>query len=183
MEKKWTTVDVLRQSRHDWLNKIQIIKGNLELNKLDRVKGIIDEIIMEAQQEARLSNLEMPRFVELLLTANWQQSSFQCDYEVVDMIEGSKELDEMIASWTSGYFNILAEQLDCHIENVLTISIFKNEGNGRWDFHLQGKLKDKDQVIRFLKQSSREQRAIRQLECGPDELSFQMDINLETIKR
>lgn len=47
MDKNWTTIETLRQTRHDWLNKIQIIKGNLELNRIDRVKGIIDEIIVE----------------------------------------------------------------------------------------------------------------------------------------
>ena len=47
MDKNWTTFEVLRQTRHDWLNKIQIIKGNLELNKIDRVKGYIEEIIIE----------------------------------------------------------------------------------------------------------------------------------------
>ena len=36
IKKEWNTVDVLRQVRHDWLNKLQLIKGNLDLNKMER---------------------------------------------------------------------------------------------------------------------------------------------------
>ena len=61
MDKNWTTIETLRQTRHDWLNRIQIIKGNLELNKIDRVKGIIDEIIIETQNEARLYQFEFAK--------------------------------------------------------------------------------------------------------------------------
>ena len=92
MEKNWTTFEILRQSRHDWLNKIQIIKGNLELNKPDRVKGYIEEIIIETQQEAKLSNLNMPKFSELLMTANWNNWKFECEYEVIEVFEGFQDV-------------------------------------------------------------------------------------------
>jgi len=49
MEKNWTTVELLRHARHDWLNKIQLIKGNMSIGKMDRVEAIIEEIIMDAQ--------------------------------------------------------------------------------------------------------------------------------------
>ena len=47
IEKEWNTVEVLRHARHDWLNKLQLIKGNLDLNELDRAKEIINEIVIE----------------------------------------------------------------------------------------------------------------------------------------
>ena len=66
MEKEWDIVEVLRHSRHDWLNKLQLIKGNLDLNRIDRAKAIIDEIVIEVQHESKLSNLHIPLFASLL---------------------------------------------------------------------------------------------------------------------
>ncbi|WP_312471145.1 Spo0B domain-containing protein, partial [Neobacillus sp.] len=45
MGKEWDIVEVLRHSRHDWLNRLQLIKGNLDLNRIDRAKAVIDEIV------------------------------------------------------------------------------------------------------------------------------------------
>ncbi len=76
MEKKWSTVDVLRHARHDWLNKLQLIKGNLDLNKPERVKQIIEEIVHEAQAEAKLSNLKIPLFASLAINSKLGGLSF-----------------------------------------------------------------------------------------------------------
>ena len=69
MKKEWNTIELLRHVRHDWLNKLQLIKGNLDLNKIDRAKEIIDEIVIEAQNETKLSNLHFPNFTLLLLNS------------------------------------------------------------------------------------------------------------------
>lgn len=54
-------IHLLSHSRHDWMNKLQLIKGNLTLKKYDRVFEIIDEVVIEAQHESKLSNLRIPR--------------------------------------------------------------------------------------------------------------------------
>ena len=36
MRKEWDTIEVLKHARHDWLNKLQLIKGNLSLIKIDQ---------------------------------------------------------------------------------------------------------------------------------------------------
>ncbi|BBP91222.1 hypothetical protein BsIDN1_48400 [Bacillus safensis] len=51
-------IDLLSRSRHDWMNKLQLIKGNLTLEKYDRVFEIIEEMVIEAQHESKLSNLK-----------------------------------------------------------------------------------------------------------------------------
>ena len=69
INKEWNTVELLRHVRHDWLNKLQLIKGNLDLNKIDRAKEIIAEIVIETQNETKLSNLNFPNFTLLLLNS------------------------------------------------------------------------------------------------------------------
>ncbi|MFB6801854.1 Spo0B domain-containing protein [Peribacillus butanolivorans] len=177
MDKNWTTIETLRQTRHDWLNRIQIIKGNLELNKIDRVKGIIDEIIIETQNEARLTNLNLPKFSEMLLTSNWNNGSFYCEYEIIDVFEGSTELDELMYRWTNDYFKVLEKNLDPFFENILAVSMCKKEiSDMRCSFHMQGRFIDQTAVMGFLEKSLTAEQSIDILECNEDELFFKMDI-------
>ncbi|MEJ9228228.1 sporulation initiation phosphotransferase B [Peribacillus butanolivorans] len=177
MDKNWTTIETLRQTRHDWLNRIQIIKGNLELNKIDRVKGIIDEIIIETQNEARLTSLNLPKFSEMLLTSNWNNGSFYCEYEIIDVFEGSTELDELMYRWTNDYFKVLEKNLDPFFENILAVSMCKKEiSDMRCSFHMQGRFIDQAAVMEFLEKSLTAEQSIDILECNEDELFFKMDI-------
>ncbi|TDL88257.1 sporulation protein [Vibrio vulnificus] len=178
MDKNWTTIETLRQTRHDWLNKIQIIKGNLELNRIDRVKGIIDEIIVETQNEARLSSLNLPKFTEMLLTSNWNNGSFYCEYEIIDVFEGSTEMDRLMYRWTNDFFKILDKNLDPFFENILAVSMCKKEvSDMHCSFHMQGRFIDQSPVIEFLERSLTAEQSIEILECNEDEIFFKMDIN------
>ena len=180
MDKNWTTFEVLRQARHDWLNKIQIIKGNLELNKIESVKGYIEEIILESQQDARLSNLKLPKFSELLMTANWNNWRFECEYEVIEVFEGFPNLDKLIYEWTNRYFHMLEKQLDPFSENILTVSLCQSEGiDMSCSFHLQGKLKDLESLKSFLFTSLEKEQKMVLCECDENEVFFKMDINFE----
>ena len=58
--------------RHDWMNKLQLIKGNLSLQKYDRVVEIIDEMVIDAKHESKLSNLKTPHLAFDFLTFNWK---------------------------------------------------------------------------------------------------------------
>lgn len=178
--KNWTTVELLRQSRHDWLNKIQIIKGNIELNKIDRVKGLIDEIIVESNQEARLSNLNLPKFSELMMTANWNNWTFDTEYEVIDLVEGFEAIDELMYQWTKAFFELLEEQLDPIAENMLTFHICKkDEIDLRCSFHITGAIKNQEALRSFLAASLTKEQKIHELICTEEELYFKMDVKFE----
>lgn len=110
MEKDWNMIEVLRHARHDWLNKIQLIKGNLSLNKTDRAKEIIDEIVVEAQQEARLSNMNLPGFASLLLTYNWENHYLQLEYEVLDDPIAGRLDDSVLSEWTGSFWPFWTHQ-------------------------------------------------------------------------
>lgn len=177
MEKNWTTIETLRRARHDWLNRMQIIKGNLELNRIDRVKGFIDEIIIESQNEARLSSLNMPKFSELLLTSNWDNGIFHCEFEIIDTFKGTKEIDSLISRWTDQYFEVLEKNLDPFQENLLAVSVCKKEVSDiRCSFHLQGKNMNLEAILGFLETSLVAEQTIDIRERSENELFFKMDI-------
>lgn len=172
MDKNWDIVNVLRYARHDWLNKIQLIKGNLSLNKLERVQNIIDEIVMETQQEARLSNLNLPQFASLLLISNWKQYYFQIEYEVLGDIQSVKMDDTELTSWTTSFFTILNNSIEAFQENHLSISILPQENRVQFFFDFTGSILKREELEIFLKKS---QVSVIIKEFSDQELSFEME--------
>lgn len=63
--------DVLKYSRHDHMNELQIIKAYADLGHYERIKPKIDQYIQRAAQESRMTALVIPDFVEWALTYNW----------------------------------------------------------------------------------------------------------------
>ena len=141
METKWTTIDLLRHSRHDWLNKIQLIKGNLALGKMDRVSGLIEEIIIDAKQEAKLSNLDMPCLAELLLTGNWRHYTFELGFEIIDDIGGFAEQDRSLTGFILDFFEALNQQVTGSSVHTLIVMISSSEeASLRIGFDFQGRV-------------------------------------------
>ncbi|MGE6259557.1 Spo0B C-terminal domain-containing protein [Heyndrickxia sporothermodurans] len=138
----WTIVEVLRHARHDWMNKLQLIKGNIALKRLDNVERIMDEMIVEAQQESRLSNLKLPHFAETLLTFNWEPHLFQIDFEVLDESGGLTVKDQLLSTWIQAFFKKLESMVVPYQENHLSISFERYQDCTRFEFEFNGTIKE-----------------------------------------
>jgi stage 0 sporulation protein B (sporulation initiation phosphotransferase) len=150
MKKQWNVVEVLRQSRHDWLNKIQLIKGNLALNKLERVREIIEEIVIEAQQEAKLTNLNAMELAELFMTYNWEAHQFFLEYEVLGDVCDLSAYDTELTGWCRSFFQVLEEQTETNGDNHLTISIDVVDGKVRFIFDYSGTITNANSLREWL---------------------------------
>ncbi|WP_040207808.1 sporulation initiation phosphotransferase B [Neobacillus jeddahensis] len=150
MGKEWDIVEVLRHSRHDWLNKLQLIKGNLDLNRIDRAKQVIDEIVIEAQHETKLSNLQMPLFASLLLKSNWENPSFRLEYEVLLDVESIKIDDAAMTNWTNSFFSCLNQAIEAFQENHLSITIESQSHGIRFFFDFSGIILKREQIEKYL---------------------------------
>ena len=154
MGKEWDIVEVLRHSRHDWLNKLQLIKGNLDLNRIDRAKAVIDEIVIETQHETKLSNLHMPLFAALLLKSNWENPSFKLEYEVLLESESIKIDDPGMTKWTNSFFSCLNQSIEQFQENHLSITIEPQSDGVRFFFDFSGIIISKELVEKFLAEAT-----------------------------
>ncbi|WP_075982439.1 Spo0B C-terminal domain-containing protein [Bacillus massilinigeriensis] len=152
MNRDWNTVEVLRHARHDWLNKIQLIKGNLSLNKYGRVNEIIDEIVAESKQQSKLSNLNIPQFASLLLTCNWENHLFQIEFDVLDDHPNKNKIqDEALTNWTNNFFQTLDLSVKMFYDNYLSVTIEPQiEGTGFF-FDFRGIITSREQIEQFLK--------------------------------
>jgi stage 0 sporulation protein B (sporulation initiation phosphotransferase) len=174
MKKEWDTLSVLRHARHDWLNKIQLIKGNLALDKVERVKEIIDEIIIEARQESKLTNLNLPQFASSLLTCNWENHSFQIEYEVTDSQNIHSLDDQLLASWTEELFTSLDESIEKFQENYLSVTIDPGEDGIRFFFDFSGIITDNTSLMSFLERAVAPSMTVQVGAATEDELSIEV---------
>lgn len=152
MKKRWSVLDALRHSRHDWLNKIQLIKGNLALNKVERVNEIIEEIVRDMQHESKLTNLKAGRFAELLLTYNWEARNVTVSYEVLGDGGDLSAHDEELTEWCCAFFKMLEQQADMSRENHLDVSIEAMDGEVRLFFDYSGTIKDAEAITTWLEE-------------------------------
>ncbi|MFC0270150.1 Spo0B C-terminal domain-containing protein [Metabacillus herbersteinensis] len=174
---EWGTVDLLSHSRHDWMNKLQLIKGNLSLNKYERVNEIIEEIVIEAQNESKLCNLKMLSFASLLMTYNWIQAHFTLEYEVLGDVVDLSSFDEFMTKWCSSFFYLLNETIDRSRENHLCISIetVPSSDEVRFFFDFNGIITEKEQLQVWL-ESENAQKFLKQYEISTYELTAMIAI-------
>ncbi|WP_077214114.1 Spo0B C-terminal domain-containing protein [Bacillus dakarensis] len=165
MKKEWNTVEVLRHARHDWLNKLQLIKGNLSLNKVDRVFEIIDEIVVETQQESKLSNMNIPQFASLLFTYNWENYQIQLEYEILgEHTVGAKKINDVqLTDWTIVFFEHLHTVIESLSENHLSITVEPQQTGIRFFFDFRGIIVEQEQLLFFLQKQSPIEKKVQQL--------------------
>lgn len=174
MEKEWNIIEVLRHSRHDWLNKLQLIKGNLDLNRIDRAKTIIEEIVIESQHETKLSNLHIPIFASLLLKANWENNIFRLEYEVLQDFGQLKINEADLTEWTAAFFTCLNEAVAPFAENHLAISIDPQKDGARFFFDFSGIIKQKERIETFLYETTAKDLASTVKEFSESELAIEV---------
>ncbi|WP_246940811.1 Spo0B C-terminal domain-containing protein [Bacillus pinisoli] len=161
-EKDWNIVDILRHSRHDWLNKLQLIKGNLALQRVDRVKEIIEEIVIETQNEAKLTNLQLPNLAGYLLTYNWDSHHFSLEFEVLGDTYNLEHVDELIKDWCKQFFTILDQSVQNGTENHLSISIHPTDTEVRFFFDFSGTIIDTGLLSEWLDSSNQDESIVIQ---------------------
>jgi len=138
MKKQWNVTDLLRNTRHDWLNTIQLIKGNIELNRLDRVEEIIEKVIQQTRNEAKLSNLCIPALTEELLTFNWNNHSFALETEVIGDQADLSTYQEELTNWTKAFLVHLDKYCSWTVDNHLLVTMqLLEEKRVIFDFHGQ----------------------------------------------
>lgn len=142
MTKHSEVVELLRHCRHDWLNVVQLIKGNIALNRLDRVNEIIESVTLQAQNESKLSNLHIPDVAELLLTFNWKQNLYKLEVEVIGEVESLADYERSVYKWCTCFFKKLNQSCVEGVNNHLLVTFEVNQNEPKIIFDFQGKIEN-----------------------------------------
>ena len=167
------TLDVLRHSRHDWLNRIQLIKANLSLGRLERVNNLIEEIVLEANHESNLTNLQAPAFAEHLITFHWEPRLFSMEYEIIGEPVNLSKADELLCKWISSLFTDLENAVNKKADNHLFLSLHIEEAEIRFFFDINGILEDTNFLMEWL-QAQPDGFSVVGQEINPEQSSIQV---------
>jgi stage 0 sporulation protein B (sporulation initiation phosphotransferase) len=145
MKKEWDALEVLKHSRHDWLNQLQLIKGNIALDRKDRVDQIIDEITVNARNESNLTNLNSPELALLLITFNWNSHyHFTVEYEVLGKVRDLSHYDQDVTAWCADFFAVLNRAVHTSADNHLSLSVDLTKEHPRFFLDFSGSIQDEN---------------------------------------
>ncbi|MFG6148384.1 Spo0B domain-containing protein [Halobacillus sp. B23F22_1] len=99
---------ILRHKRHDWMNQIQLLQGYASMDKMERVKEQLYQIIEQSEHERRLLNSGAENFTLWLLTFNWSHSHYQLTY----LLDGDVDLsshDDQLTAYAEKVITVLNE--------------------------------------------------------------------------
>jgi stage 0 sporulation protein B (sporulation initiation phosphotransferase) len=152
MEKDWDIVHILSCARHDWLNQIQLIKGNMALDRLDRVKEIVEEIIAEAGHASRLTNTKLNAFAEYVMTYNWRNTPIQLEIEVLGDVKDLSFYDSALVTWTKELIQMLEMNIDGMSTHHVSVSLLIESDSIRFFFDFSGILTTSQTIETWLEE-------------------------------
>ncbi|WAA10253.1 Spo0B C-terminal domain-containing protein [Fervidibacillus albus] len=151
--KNWDPIELLRHTRHNWLNKLQVIQAYLTIGNEKRVKELIDEIIFECEQEAKLSNLPFRQLSTFFLTYPFENNPVLLKYEVDSDGTANGTMDEKISMWFQQLMKNINEAVFIGEENEMYIKIEVKNQSIRFFIHFTGLIEDGNPVENFIKQA------------------------------
>lgn len=153
-------IEVLSIKRHDLLNHIQVISGYLQLNKIDRAKEHLIEMVNELNRESLLLNCKSGKVAVALLCLQHKAllAGVKLSVKLGGALENSPVLEETLTRIIEVYGLTLQQvpptSKQVNIETCL-LEASEQEENIVWKFEIpsrQNSQKFQDQVRFILKE-------------------------------
>lgn len=127
---------LIQQLRHDWMNDLQLILGNLQLGKQDKAVEKIYSIMEKAGQNRALDQLQLPKTTIFLHLLNAEYTHFQWEWHVeVDALKGDTypDDDQLKLQLTEIYEIIQPHVIDFEVYHAKLSFLMKEE---QWTYQL-----------------------------------------------
>jgi stage 0 sporulation protein B (sporulation initiation phosphotransferase) len=96
-------------TRHEWMNRLQLLHSYSKLGKDEKVQEKIEEAIHLADEERKLSNLNIPETFVWILSFNWTYSQFRITFQVQESMPKIWEYDKRIRENLEAVVDALSE--------------------------------------------------------------------------
>nr|MBO2480842.1 hypothetical protein [Bacillaceae bacterium] len=176
MQEEWDVVEILKKVRHDSLNHIQIVKGYLALEKIDKAKEALDHWTDRLRKESALSGLKGEKLPVLLLTYPYRQWPVRLEYELIGDGKSLRIEEERLAEWLENFLRKLNRSASWERENVLTLEMHFREKETYFSFLFRGSLNDPS-FLKEIEQATEEPLYIDHAEDGRNRFSFELRWN------
>ncbi|MCL7746969.1 Spo0B C-terminal domain-containing protein [Halalkalibacter alkaliphilus] len=151
MDNQLDVLKALRQTRHDWLNVMQLIKGNLALKRYDRIEEIIDQVTQQSICESKISEIQAVSVVYFLLTYNWFSSKLKLEIDVAGDVFSLEKDEVRMLRLCEQITEKLTEGCSTESENNLLITFLFTDIECKITFDFQGSLQmKKEDWLEFL---------------------------------
>ncbi|PIC64590.1 hypothetical protein CSV79_05450 [Sporosarcina sp. P13] len=126
---------VVKFSRHDHMNDLQLLLMYIDLGKYTEAKNCILEKTADMQRQASLQKLRLPRTEEWLTTLEWRYSvltvELYCD--IVSKIDSS-DLDQVLAVYLENLVQLVIPTIERYTNCAVAIEVVTNETS--WSIQL-----------------------------------------------
>jgi stage 0 sporulation protein B (sporulation initiation phosphotransferase) len=140
VEKKPLTVsEALRFANHDFLNQLQLIQMNLDLQRVDEAKQVIRQAADQFKMLSNVNKIGLPRTIEWLQTAAWTYPAVVIELESRVEERASAHLDEVLAQYLENTMIHIYDTLDPFSEQQLKLTIESNADYVQIHSHYFGK--------------------------------------------
>ncbi|MDT8861992.1 sporulation initiation phosphotransferase B [Alkalihalobacillus sp. MEB130] len=144
MDNQLDVLKALRQTRHDWLNVMQLIKGNLALKRYDRIEEIIEQVTQQSICESKISEIQATSVVYFLLTYNWFSSKMKLEIDVAGDVFSLKKDEVRMLRLCEQITEKLSERSSIESENHLLITFLFGDNECKITFDFQGALQSEE---------------------------------------
>lgn len=145
-------LSVLRHYRHDWMNQLQLVYGYASMDKLDKVKEKLTEVLNESQQESRLLGLNAPHFALWTIQFNSVYQQFTLQYEIENKHDLSS-YDLPLLSYCNELMDVLNEHISTAKLYQMKVAV-SGEENCNIFFHVMGKFEDEELLLSKINEKS-----------------------------
>lgn len=142
-------LQLLRHWRHDLMNQIQLIQGYTSMNRPEKVKEKLHAMILEANQQRKLMDLQANEFALWLLQANMKNKQIRVTFEVNDVHENLQYLDTKLLEQTKRIFAALEAAADQNELYQVSLNICKPKNTNATveiQFSISGSGMDTDMI-------------------------------------
>lgn len=137
MKQQLTVAQSLRHARHDFLNDLQLIGMNLDMDRVQEAKRVIRSHAETAVQWSRLAALRMPEMEEWLLTAKWRFPEVDFGMEC-PAHKGAVRLDAAFADWLENFTTEAIRAIEQEEKISCRIRITEDEEHFQLAISLEG---------------------------------------------
>lgn len=183
MNREEELLHYIRHYRHDWMNHMQLMKAYLSMNRIDDAKRVMDQVILQAQNETKLSQLEHPELAFYILTYNWKNQGY-CKLEI-EINHDQEMLPSLcipekypyLYMWIKEITEAIEQRVDERRENLLLyqFNIVEEALSLRIEFEGSWEGKSGREIFRQLEEKiTAEQGKLEMVECSDQELILEL---------
>ena len=92
--KELTSSELLRMANHEFLNQLHLIKMNLDLERIDEAKAIIEQYVNKSKAYSSLNRLSLPKTTEWIRIFPYRYSAIELKLKTNIIVAQNMQKDD-----------------------------------------------------------------------------------------